>query len=59
VADHRTASEYLISQNWPETCVVEGVFDGESLAALLKLLIEVSGPDAACLAFYGQAPINN
>lgn len=50
---------YLLSQNWPGISVEEGTFDGESLAALLALLIEVSRPDAACFAFYGQLPAND
>jgi hypothetical protein len=52
-------SRYLISQNWPAISVEEGVFDGESLGALLKILIDASGPDASCFAFYGQVPAND
>lgn len=48
-------TRYLLGgKTWPDICVEEGVFDGESQAALLEILNDVSGPEAACFAFYGQ-----
>lgn len=53
-------SRYLLKdQNWPDICVEEGVFDGESFAVLFEILIDISGPDGACFAFYGQVPAND
>lgn len=43
---------------WPDIEVEEGVFGGESLAALLDIVGEFSGPDVACLAYYGMVPAN-
>lgn len=52
-------SMYLIGNlHWPDIEVEEGVFGGESLAALLDIVGELSGPDVACFAYYGMVPAN-
>jgi hypothetical protein len=50
---------YLLRNlHWPDVEVEEGVFGGESLAALLDIVGEFSGPDVACFAYYGMVPAN-
>ncbi|RPF22548.1 hypothetical protein [Myceligenerans xiligouense] len=53
------AMHLLKDQRWPDVCIEEGTFDGESRAALLEILTAVSGPSAQCFAYFGMVPANN